>query len=400
MPTTRNLDAALRELADLLRADIPETVERGLARMRQELPEFFLRDEDPDFVEIYRQSYRDQLRFIRDGLARQQDLESSEVPALAVAEARMAANFGIKLGSLLLGYRISHRLFLDEAIQRAEDGIADQHVRGAVLRAASEWMFSYFDWVTLRITEVYEQERDLLVRDRERRKRKLVRDLLEGRSADAGELRYALGRDHLGLVAWGDDPERALVAIGEAAGLHALTAASTDTTAWGWLGASAIDDDELRGGSALAPPAGVRLAVGDTGHGVEGFRRTHRQAWDAYRIARTTTEPITWHADIALLALTLRDPAAAREFVLRELGPLAERDERSELLRETLSAYFASGQNATAAAAALGVHDRTARYRIRTIEQRLGRSILARRDELGVALRLARVVLRDDDTRS
>jgi hypothetical protein len=57
----------------------------------------------------------------------------------------------------------------------------------------SAWMFAYFDWATLRMTEVYEQERDLLVRDRERRKRKLVRDLLDGVAVDAEELRYREG---------------------------------------------------------------------------------------------------------------------------------------------------------------------------------------------------------------
>ena len=102
-------------------------------------------------------------------------------------------------------------------------------------------------------------------------------------------------------------------------------------------------------------------------------------------------------ADVALLALTLRDPVAAREFVLQRARiARARHDERSELLCATLlCAYFASGQNAAAAAAALGVHDRTVRYRVRSIEERLGRSILARREELGVALRLAHVVLRD-----
>jgi len=159
MLTSRNLEEALSELADLLRADISEIVERGLAQMRQELPEFFVRDEDPDFVEIYRQSYHDQLGLMCDGLARRQDLQRWEMPALAVAEARMSANFGIKPGSLLVGYRISHRLFLDEAMQRAEASIADRGVRGAVLRATSTWMFTYFDWVTLRMTEVYHVER-------------------------------------------------------------------------------------------------------------------------------------------------------------------------------------------------------------------------------------------------
>ena len=32
--------------------------------MRREIPEFFVCDDDPDFVEVHRQSYRDQVRFI------------------------------------------------------------------------------------------------------------------------------------------------------------------------------------------------------------------------------------------------------------------------------------------------------------------------------------------------
>ena len=102
---------------------------------------------------------------------------------------------------------------------------------------------------------------------------------------------------------------------------------------------------------------------------------------------------MTTFADVALLALTLQDPTLAREFVRCELGPLAGDDTRSQLLRETLRAYFDAGQNAAAAAAALGVHERTVTYRLRSIEERLGRPLRTRRDELGVALRLAPVVL-------
>jgi hypothetical protein len=386
------IDAALGELAAELRAGIPVSVERGLAQMREELPEFFVRDRDPDFVDVYRRSYADQLRLVCDGLAGGRDVRRLDVPGDTVAETRMSAGFGIRLGPFLRGYRISHRLLLDDAIAAAGRRIADERLREAVLLRTSAWLFAYFDWVMARMTEVYEEERELLVRDRERRKGRLVRDLLDGRAVEAGELGYDLEQEHVGLVAWGADPERGLAAVGDVTGLALLTVASTESAAWGWLGARSIDAAALRG--APAPPAGLRLAVGDPARGPDGFRRTHRQALDAYRIARDASEPaVTWHADVALLALTLQDPAAAREFVLRELGPLAGPDARSALLRETLAAYFASGLNATAAAAALGVHERTARYRLRTIEQRLGRPLRERRDELAVALRLAPLVL-------
>ena len=94
-----NLDAELRTLAAELREEIPAMVEHGLEQMRRELPEFFVRDDDPDFVDVYRQSFRAQLRFIYDGLESGRDVEGVEAPPLALEEARMAAARGIELGN-------------------------------------------------------------------------------------------------------------------------------------------------------------------------------------------------------------------------------------------------------------------------------------------------------------
>ena len=395
------LDAELRTLAATLREEIPAMVERGLEQMRRELPEFFVRDDDPDFVDVYRQSFRAQLRFIYDGLESGREVEGVEAPPLALEEARMAAARGIELATILQGYRVTHRLILDAALERVRDP--------AALRVTSRWLFTYMDWMTRRVSEAYRRERDLLVRDRERRTRQLVRDVLDDVPIDAARLSYALEQFHLGVVAWGEAPERALADAAEAEGLTLLTVSGTDGTAWGWLGGSradvvpaggehgpagpAADGVHVPAGARLEPPPGTRLAVGTPGEGVEGFRASHRQAMSTYRIARETTQPVTTFADVALLALTLQDPTLAREFVRCELGPLAADDARSRLLRETLRAYFDAGQNAAAAAAALGVHERTVTYRLRSIEERLGRPLRTRRDELGVALRLAPVVL-------
>ena len=75
--------------------------------------------------------------------------------------------------------------------------------------------------------------------------------------------------------------------------------------------------------------------------------------------------------DVALECVMLADERAARAFVAAELAPL-DRGRDGAKLRETLTAYFASGFNASAAAAMLKVNDRTIAYRLNSIEEQLG----------------------------
>ena len=87
----------------------------------------------------------------------------------------------------------------------------------------------------------------------------------------------------------------------------------------------------------------------------------------------------------------LADERAARAFVAAELAPL-DRSRDGAKLRETLTAYFASGFNASAAAAMLKVNDRTIAYRLNSIEEQLGCSVRVRQTELQAAIRLERVL--------
>ncbi len=396
--TAVDLSSALSELAGELEAAIPAAVERGVETMRREAPAFFVRDDDPDFVALYRDSYAEQLRSLYAGLARCPQLDGRELPPLAAEEARQAAALGIPLSAFLHVCRIGQRLVFEEALTAADALIDDRELLSAVLRSASTWLFEWFDWLTVRETEAYEQERDLLVRDRERRRQRLVRELLDGDTADGDQLGYALERDHLAVVAWGQNAERGVRELARRTGLELLAVPGSGATTWGWLGGADIGTAELRAVRAFAPLEGVQLAVGERGNGAEGFRVSHREAVATHRLARAGQQPLTLHADVALLTLTLQDPRAARAFVQRELGPLAAGDERAAVLRETLAAYFAAGQNAASAAAALGVHNRTVLYRVRSIEERLGHPIAARREELAVALRLAGVALREEDS--
>lgn len=375
-----------------------ESVERSLARVRSEVPDAF-RDDDPDFADLYRESYREQLRFIYSAWEDGHLTAAREPPGILAEEGRQASRRGIKLGSMLLAYRTCHRLVFEEALEEANEQIADQALLAATVLAASRWLFAYFDAATLRISEAYELERELLARDRDRRKSQLVRDLLDGELVDTSLLGYRMDQAHLAVIAWGEAPGRALSSLRDDSGLELLAVEGTGTTAWGWLGGRVIGGRTLHALRTAQPPPDTQLALGEPGSGLDGFKLSHRQAWRTYGIARDGDAAVTDYSSIALLVLTAQDPGLAREFAVRELGPLADMDARSAVLRETLSTYFDSGQNAASAAASLGVRDRTVRYRLRSIEEQLGYPITSRREELGIALRLAPVVLNGSSRR-
>ncbi len=111
----------------------------------------------------------------------------------------------------------------------------------------------------------------------------------------------------------------------------------------------------------------------------------------AHRIAAATGAAVTHCNDVALECVMLADERAARAFVAAELAPL-DRGRDGGKLRETLTAYFASGFNASAAAATLQVNDRTIAYRLNSVEEQLGRSVRGRQTELQAAIRLERVL--------
>jgi DNA-binding PucR family transcriptional regulator len=98
---------------------------------------------------------------------------------------------------------------------------------------------------------------------------------------------------------------------------------------------------------------------------------------------------VTRFEDVELLSLVSGDDEAMVSLVRRELGPLAADDPATARLRATLGAVQAAGGGSAAAADALGVHRNTVLYRLRRIDELLGRPAAERRLELEVALRLA-----------
>jgi DNA-binding PucR family transcriptional regulator len=148
------------------------------------------------------------------------------------------------------------------------------------------------------------------------------------------------------------------------------------------------------------PAQGVRIGFGEVEFGSDGFRTTHAQAIDAHAIAGRTGRAVARYEQIALEALftTCQEPRA-QAFARRELTGIDLASRADRVLLETVAAYFASGQNATVAAARLHVHDQTVTNRIRAFEKRVGRTVPERQAELQVAMRLALLEVETADAR-
>jgi sugar diacid utilization regulator len=217
--------------------------------------------------------------------------------------------------------------------------------------------------------------------------------------AVAQKLRYELrNRHHVGIVAW----------------QHGAVAPETtrlQDTALAWLEASGAQQTLLmpRGQSLLYAwgnrrsrfPEGqtqldgeVRVAVGGAGHGIDGFRDTHREAGDAHRVALAMpglVGTVVPFSSVSLLATLSQDSSRVRRFAARELGELAADDPNTRELRRTLRAYLET-RNAKAAASQLVIARNTVAYRLRRAEELRGMRIDERQLELWVALLLVDVM--------
>ena len=99
------------------------------------------------------------------------------------------------------------------------------------------------------------------------------------------------------------------------------------------------------------------------------------------------------YADVATEAVALDDESSARVFVRHQLPDLLGSTRRDADLRATLLAYSAAGLNAHTAARALGVAERTLRYRLTHLESVLGADFRGRMPELVVAVKLHAALL-------
>ncbi len=381
-----DLDVKFHRLLDLLDDRVEELVE-GM---------FVGFDRDSDWF-VHRPELRERTKVlaIRSGRAELAAMRAGELPdRLADVDlelARESARAGSPAIQITDGYRRGHAAWWQGWFELVEKHEPDPDARRGLLRRGSDFFFAYAGRMTQLISKEHLRERDRMLRSQEQRRVHLVNELLAGGHADTAALDYDVDGHHLGVVAWGEQSANLVRELGDELERRLLLVRVADEACWAWLGASrALDDRARRRLERLDPAPGNGIGVGAEEVGLEGFGRTHRQAVEASHAGVRAVRAVTHYDDVALEALAASDEGAAREFATRELRGLDGDDARGHRLRETLLAYFAHGHNASATAAALGVHEQTVAQRLRAVEERIGRPVSGRRAELEVALRLRR----------
>jgi hypothetical protein len=310
--------------------------------------------------------------------------EPPPVPVELLAQARLAARNGVSLNAVLRRYAAGHSLLADGLLEEAAAvGVGATELKD-LLRALAR----RYDRIVAAVSEEYEREAAAEPRGAERRRYALLLRLLAGESLDPGALDYPFGAHHLAIVAFGEHVGAALTELGERLDRRLLLAEPDLHSVWAWLGGRRrFECEELAALARYPWPEGCAIACGEPGHGLAGWRLSHRQAAVALPVAQGAAQDFVHYPDVALLAAVLSDDLLAASLRQAYLIPLeAEGDVGTA--KSTLRAYFAAACNVSSTAAALSVTRTTVRRRLLAVEERYGSPLENIGAEVELALRL------------
>jgi DNA-binding PucR family transcriptional regulator len=269
-----------------------------------------------------------------------------------------------------------------------------------LLDVSARSIASFIDETLAGIYRQLQIERDELTRGSQAEHREIVALILDGapitRQHAENKLGYRFGQRHTAAVIWGDDSntnladlDRAVEAMARnAEGRRPLSVLAGAATRWMWL-PGAEGPDLACVASALSQLPGVRIAVGPTAAGIEGFRRSHFDAITTQRmvVRLGSTQRVVNFADVELIALITADPERADRFIKNALGDFESAD--AELQRTVLT-FVREQCNASRAAARLFIHRNTLLRRLARADELLPQPLMDTSVHVAVALEALR----------
>ena len=366
---------------------------------------------DPALLELLRASVAGNVETVFDALRYHISIERVEPPTAALEYARRVAQHGIPVNALVRAYRLGQQQVLAHVLEEIRRAGLEPEAALNTYEAISSVAFRYIDWISQQVTDAYETERERWVENRNSVRALRVRELLDSAAgsvdidAAIAAIRYPLRRTHLAMILWtsaDDAPGRELLRLerfvrdlADSMTLRdgALFVAADQVSGWGWLplGTAATADpvEHIRRFAADSVDA-PHLAMGTAQSGLEGFRRSHRQAQKARRVAVAGAQNrrVTAAGDpgVAAAALLTEDLAETREWVCETLGPLASDTDNDARLRETMRVFFGEGSSYKGAAERLNLHHNSVKYRVDRAVERRGRRIGDDRIDVEIAL--------------
>ncbi len=342
------------------------------------------RIEDADYRAKRRETITAVVEYSLAGIDFGQDW-SRPVPLAAITQAQHAARLGLSLETVLSRYFAGYKLFVKFITREAKD-LSNET---AILAHMLSLQMSLLERLISSIAHEYTREIGRCGQSLEQQRIDSVLRLLDDASANVAELAYDFGLWHLGLIAKGDEANRALQVLAANRGQQFLSVFRSNELLWVWLGTrSRPTDKEIEDILRSATwPAEVSVGIGEPARGIDGWRLTHWQAHEALQVSLGSQRP-SRYADVSLLTLVLQNNVATRSLTETFLTPLGPRHGKGEVVRRTLRAYFKAGGNAAAAANDLGLTPKTVRRHVHDVELRIGRSLPTCHAELAVALSL------------
>lgn len=286
-----------------------------------------------------------------------------------------------------------------------------------VLHHIDGFLHTYIDWMSAEVLAVHDQETRRLTEYSASATATMVRDVLDGvdvnPSAFEPTTRYRIDQRHRGAVVWVNRANPAVdytpslmqmvnrVARDPACNGPVLFTAVDRGSARVWFGVGTDDDLRASLSETLASLPGARIAFGGTGTGADGFRRTHRQALAAGRIARISTRtpatPVSYDdPGVAATAILTENMAGVRTWISEELGGLACITETAERLRETYLCFLDNDSSFTRTGAEMNLHRNTVKYRVEQalelLGERAGEPGGRSRADIAMALHVCRIL--------
>ena len=399
-PTARTFEL-IAAIAARMALEVEETVAAMDAAVIEVVPEFGA--DAAIAAELTATNRGNFQRFLAVARQAQSPLSDAVAPE-ALDAARTVVRRGIDLDRIYEGYRRGHRVGLERWLACAYEIVEPGPELIGVTELSLSLAFRYIDQTLGRVLAEAQREREDIIGGALARRTETVRLILDGAPIDptgaSRRLGYELDRRHTGVVVWAESTvaphgalESAAVLLAQAAeSQRPLTVPAGTTTLWAWIGTPgepAIDD--LRS-AVRRSPADVRVAVGPTRRGIEGFRDSHEAALTVHRLlmGNPASGRFGSYRELEVTALAAHDPRAASEFIAATLGPLAQDSPAAARLRETLRVYLEEADNAPRAAARLYTHRNTVLKRIARATELLGYPPGERRLAVGLALELRR----------
>jgi DNA-binding PucR family transcriptional regulator len=324
------------------------------------------------------------------------------VPANVVPELLAASRDLVRRGlreSAVRAYRIGQNALWEHWMSIAFELTSDPRDLRELLEVSARSLFAFIDITNAAIAAQIQTELEELTRGTHAERREAVELIISGAPISpqraASRLGYNLEQTHTAAVIWSELAESdssqldlASEALARIAHARPLSVIASAATRWVWIpDVAAPEPPQL--GKVIDDLRGVRVAIGSTARGIEGFRRSHLDALATQRLlARLhSTQRVASFKDTQLVSLTTENPERADQFIKDTLGEL---ETASPEVRTAVLTFVTEQCNVSRAATKLYTHRNTLLRRLTRAEQLLPQPLAENSVNVAVALDVLR----------